>query len=612
MALDLEQKVWEGLRDFERLAELDFTPTTTYSVATRKEVLGHIIKEHDIIAAVGGFFGDESKGKNIEDITQALMATAESGYEIMVLRDVSGANAGHTNVINGKKIIFHLVPSGILVKGVACYIGEECVVDPVAFVREEISKLVEHKIDYKNKLFIGNVHVVTPYHKLMDVMRNIGYISGVEDLSKLILKNVSTLQGIAPVHGSKAWKNGPRLDDFWNLHYEEGENELRRTLEEDMLTYKGMLLARDIKEEDLLKVCESLNKDMERVPDYIVDFLKAEGKVQYLIDLYKHEVRDNELFPKRNDAKWEIQMIMDKGGKLLIEGPQSYWLSNSISKHWKSATSANTTAGGVLAASGVNLTKYKFAVVNVHKAPISSRIGRGANPAGFARQTYFSERGIRTLRALDPKVCANIAEIQKKYWESVDKNGILKPTKYTDETGETYLIGEAMAIASAREYGEHGSTSFKPRMTGLFDCVAHAAVEREQGDYTSISAVDRGDILDKVGVVIAYAFYHPDNPVIESEGTKYVNGMVIRPGDSYPNEKVLKHCYPIIKLIDGWKDTPIAAGKWDGKTLPKGVHEFIATIEHFTGTKVISIGNGPEAGNLIYLKRNEDKTAQDL
>ena len=38
-------------------------------------------------------------------------------------------------------------------------------------------------------------------------------------------------------------------------------------------------------------------------------------------------------------------------------------------------------------------------------------------------------------------------------------------------------------------------------------------------------------------------------------------------------------------------------------TLPQPVCELIDVIEHFTGTQVISIGNGPRGDEIIYIKR---------
>ena len=62
-------------------------------------------------------------------------------------------------------------------------------------------------------------------------------------------------------------------------------------------------------------------------------------------------------------------------------------------------------------------------------------------------------------------------------------------------------------------------------------------------------------------------------------------------------------------MVKGWRDTPIFARSewWNGQkhpvTLPDPVCELIDLIEHFTGTTVISIGNGPRADEIIYIQR---------
>jgi len=47
----------------------------------------------------------------------------------VVVRWAGGANAGHTLVVDGKKYVTHLIPSGILRAGVTCVLGEGMVVD---------------------------------------------------------------------------------------------------------------------------------------------------------------------------------------------------------------------------------------------------------------------------------------------------------------------------------------------------------------------------------------------------------------------------------------------------------------------------------------------------
>ena len=39
-------------------------------------------------------------------------------------------------------------------------IGPECVMDPVSFMEREVSQLLLTNVEYKDRLFIGNVHLV--------------------------------------------------------------------------------------------------------------------------------------------------------------------------------------------------------------------------------------------------------------------------------------------------------------------------------------------------------------------------------------------------------------------------------------------------------------------
>ena len=52
------------------------------------------------------------------------------------MRWAGGANAGHTLVVDGKKYVTRLIPSGVLRAGVTCVLGEAMVVDPAVLVEE--------------------------------------------------------------------------------------------------------------------------------------------------------------------------------------------------------------------------------------------------------------------------------------------------------------------------------------------------------------------------------------------------------------------------------------------------------------------------------------------
>ena len=60
-----------------------------------------------ISAIIGGQWGDEGKGKVVDLLS--------SNVDV-VARYQGGANAGHTVYKDGKKIVLHQIPSGILQK----------------------------------------------------------------------------------------------------------------------------------------------------------------------------------------------------------------------------------------------------------------------------------------------------------------------------------------------------------------------------------------------------------------------------------------------------------------------------------------------------------------
>jgi adenylosuccinate synthase len=73
------------------------------------------------VVVIGTQWGDEGKGKIVDWLTDH----AEG-----VVRFQGGHNAGHTLVVNGKKTVLRLIPSGILRAGVACFIGIVFVLSP--------------------------------------------------------------------------------------------------------------------------------------------------------------------------------------------------------------------------------------------------------------------------------------------------------------------------------------------------------------------------------------------------------------------------------------------------------------------------------------------------
>jgi len=64
-----------------------------------------------VLVVVGLQWGDEGKGKIVHHLATDFDA---------VVRYHGGANAGHTIVASGRKIVLHIIPSGILHEGCRC------------------------------------------------------------------------------------------------------------------------------------------------------------------------------------------------------------------------------------------------------------------------------------------------------------------------------------------------------------------------------------------------------------------------------------------------------------------------------------------------------------
>lgn len=151
------------------------------------------------LLVLGTQWGDEGKGKIVDLLTPAFDVVA---------RYQGGHNAGHTVYVAGRKIVLHLIPSGILRPGVRCVIGNGLVVSPEAFLRET-RELAERGIavDPARLALSANAHLIMPYHPLVE---RIG-----EDL-RGDRKIGTTCRGIGPAYEDKAARVGVRAGDLLN------------------------------------------------------------------------------------------------------------------------------------------------------------------------------------------------------------------------------------------------------------------------------------------------------------------------------------------------------------------------------------------------------------
>jgi adenylosuccinate synthase len=150
------------------------------------------------VVIVGTQWGDEGKGKIVDLLT---------GHADYVVRFQGGNNAGHTLVVEGKKYVFHLIPSGILYENKKCFIGNGVVLDPGVLL-EEMDELSTQGLPVNpGRLMISqDAHLIMPYHRMLDSCSESALKSG---------KKIGTTgRGIGPCYGDKVLRKGIKAGDI--------------------------------------------------------------------------------------------------------------------------------------------------------------------------------------------------------------------------------------------------------------------------------------------------------------------------------------------------------------------------------------------------------------
>jgi len=273
---------------------------------------------------VGAQWGDEGKGKIIDVLTE---------QADVVVRYAGGNNAGHTVIVNGKKSVLHLIPSGILRKNKLCVIGNGVVCDPLGLV-SEMEGLENNgiKVTPKNFVLSETAHVVFPYHRELD---------GARELLKGKNKIGTTKRGIGPAYGDKAARVGLRVNDLVDP----------ARLEEK--------LAARIKENNA--VLKSLGAKPLSFKQVFADYNQA----------------GHQLKPFVQNTVVLLHDKMRQGANILFEGAQGTFLDIDHGTY-PFVTSSNTTAGGACTGSGVPPHRMDR-VVGVMKA-YTTRVGEGPLP----------------------------------------------------------------------------------------------------------------------------------------------------------------------------------------------------------------------------------------
>lgn len=276
------------------------------------------------VVVLGTQWGDEGKGKIVD------LLTDQAG---VVVRFQGGHNAGHTLVIDGKKTVLHLLPSGILREDVSCIIGNGVVLCLEALLKE-IGDLEKSGVPVRDRLVIsGACPLILPSHILLDQAREIR--SGKKKIG-------TTGRGIGPAYEDKVARRGIRLAETIN------EARFGERLKE-LLEYHNFWLK------------EYFGVDT-------VDYQQA-------LDQCLEQAR--EVRPMIADTVDKLHNYRKADANILFEGAQGSLLDIDHGTY-PYVTSSNTTAGGTATGSGYG-PLYLDYVLGITKA-YTTRVGSGPFP----------------------------------------------------------------------------------------------------------------------------------------------------------------------------------------------------------------------------------------
>ena len=291
------------------------------------------------VVVIGSQWGDEGKGKVVDWLTEHAQG---------VVRFQGGHNAGHTLVINGKKTVLRLIPSGILRPNVACYIGNGVVLSPDALLKE-IDELETAGVDVKSRLRISEVcPLILPYHVAIDHAREAAKGEG---------KIGTTGRGIGPAYEDKVARRALRLQDLF-----------------DPLRFAAKL-------REVLDYHNFVLKNYFSAPT--VDFDKTHDQALELAVRIK---------PMVADVPSLLAAAQKAGQSLLFEGAQGTLLDIDHGTY-PYVTSSNCVAGAACAGAGVgpHLLHYVLGITKAY----TTRVGSGPFPTELEDETgkFLAERG---------------------------------------------------------------------------------------------------------------------------------------------------------------------------------------------------------------------------
>lgn len=281
-------------------------------------------------------WGDEGKGKAIDYLA--------NDYDVVV-RYQGGHNAGHTIYFQDKKVVLHLLPSGILSPHTISVIANGVVVNPVQLV-EEIEQIRNQGFQPDNLQLSSFCPVILPVHQELDIV--------FED--SRYVKIGTTRRGI-----------GPAYED---------------------LTGRRAVFVKDLLDKDIFyKKAKPLN-------DYYNQKIVSRGGKEVSIDSYidTYIEMGKKLKPFVCNTLYSLNSYLKAKKRILLEGAQGVLLDINFGTY-PFVTSSNPTVGGVCTGTGLSHKAIEN-VIGISKA-YTTRVGGGPFPSELLddEANFLREKG---------------------------------------------------------------------------------------------------------------------------------------------------------------------------------------------------------------------------
>ena len=291
------------------------------------------------ISLLGLQWGDEGKGKVVDLLSKDIDAA---------VRYQGGHNAGHTLIIDGKEVVFHLLPSSICHKNIKCFLGRGVVISLEALF-SEIDDAFEFIGDLKDRLVVSNAAcLIQPYHKKIDQLR---------ERSRSGTKIGTTGRGIGPAYEDRVGRRSIRVADLYD------PNSLKVKLEEALDIYNFLIKRHDEdQQEDLNELLDENLKQAERLKPFVGNVIA------------------------------ELKAFQESNKTILFEGAQGALLDYSLGTY-PFVTSSNSSLGGIASGAGISATSIDYSL-GISKA-YTTRVGEGPFPTELNDEigSYLAEKG---------------------------------------------------------------------------------------------------------------------------------------------------------------------------------------------------------------------------